>query len=62
MVQNPPANAGDVGFIPGQGTKIPHVTWPKNKLNKILKKKVAEENHRMLLATCVFNTTANILE
>ena len=24
MVENPPANAGDVGSIPGQGTKIPH--------------------------------------
>ena len=25
MVKNPPANAGGVGWIPGQGTKIPHV-------------------------------------
>ena len=24
MVKNPPYNAGDVGSIPGQGTKIPH--------------------------------------
>ena len=24
MVKDPPANAGDVGSIPGQGTKIPH--------------------------------------
>ena len=24
MVKNPPANAGDRGSIPGQGTKIPH--------------------------------------
>ena len=24
MHENPPANAGDVGSIPGQGTKIPH--------------------------------------
>ena len=24
MVKNLPSNAGDVGFIPGQGTKIPH--------------------------------------
>ena len=24
MVKNPPANAGDVGSIPGWGTKIPH--------------------------------------
>ena len=25
MVNNAPYNAGDVGLIPGQGTKIPHV-------------------------------------
>ena len=24
MVKNPPSNAGDVGSIPGRGTKIPH--------------------------------------
>ena len=24
MAKNPPYNAGDVGLIPGQGTKIPH--------------------------------------
>ena len=24
MVKNPSANAGDVGSIPGQGTRIPH--------------------------------------
>ena len=26
MVKNPPSNTGDVGSIPGQGTKIPHAT------------------------------------
>ena len=26
MVKNPRSNAGDVGSIPGQGTKIPHAT------------------------------------
>ena len=25
MVKNPPYNAGGAGWIPGQGTKIPHV-------------------------------------
>ena len=25
-VKNPPPNAGDLGSIPGPGTKIPHVT------------------------------------
>ena len=24
VVKHPPSNAGDVGWIPGQGTKIPH--------------------------------------
>ena len=24
MVKNPPSNAGDVGSVPGWGTKIPH--------------------------------------
>ena len=24
VVKNPPPNAGDMGSIPGQGTKIPH--------------------------------------
>ena len=24
MVKNPPSNAGDIVFTPGQGTKIPH--------------------------------------
>ena len=24
LIKNPPSNAGDVGSIPGQGTKIPH--------------------------------------
>ena len=24
MVKNPPSNAGDMGSIPGQSTKIPH--------------------------------------
>ena len=26
VVKNPPSNAGDVGSIPGRGTKIPHAT------------------------------------
>ena len=25
------SNAGGVGSIPGQGTKIPHAAWPKEK-------------------------------
>ena len=26
VVKNPRSNAGDMGWIPGQGTKIPHAT------------------------------------
>ena len=26
MIKNVPSNVGDAGLIPGQGTKIPHVT------------------------------------
>ena len=30
MVKTSPSNAGGAGSIPGQGTKIPHTSWPKN--------------------------------
>ena len=30
VVENPPANAGDVGLIPGLGTKIIHATRQLN--------------------------------
>ena len=36
--------AGDVGLIPGQGTKIPHAMWSKTN-NKELKKR--EENTKL---------------
>ena len=26
VVKNPPSSSGDVGLIPGRGTKIPHAT------------------------------------
>ena len=29
VVKNPPSNAGDTSLIPGQGTKIPHTSWPE---------------------------------
>ena len=31
VVESLPANAGGVGLIAGQGTKIPHATRPKKK-------------------------------
>ena len=30
MVRDSPCSVGDVCRIPGQGTKIPCATWPKN--------------------------------
>ena len=32
VVKNLPSNAGDVGSIPGQGTKIPHAAGQRNPL------------------------------
>ena len=29
MVKTSPSNARGVGSIPGQGARIPHVSWPK---------------------------------
>ena len=29
-VKNPPSNAGDAGFVPGQGTKIPHASGQRS--------------------------------
>ena len=34
MVKNLPAMAGDMGSIPNQGTKIPHVAWWSQKKKK----------------------------
>ena len=33
------SNAGSMGLIPGQGTKIPHATWWGQKIKQIKKKK-----------------------
>ena len=51
VVKNPPSNAGDVGSIPGRGTKIPHAMGQLNlhattknphSQNKIKRKKKEE--------------------
>ena len=34
VVKNLPCNAGDMGSIPGQGTKILHATWRSKKKKK----------------------------
>ena len=40
VVKNLPANSGDTGLIPGQGTKIPQATaWPKNQTKPNKQKK-----------------------
>lgn len=30
VVRNSPSNVGGICWIPGQGTKIPRASWPKN--------------------------------
>ena len=30
VVQKLPSDAGGVGSIPGQGSEIPHASWPEN--------------------------------
>ena len=47
VVKTLPSNAGNLGLIPGRGTKIPHASWPRkqnikqkqfcNKFNKDFK-------------------------
>ena len=39
MIENLPSNAGVVGLLPGQGTKIRHAIWCSQKFLKIEKKK-----------------------
>ena len=34
VVKNPPCNAGDMGSIPGQGTKILHATGQQGELHE----------------------------
>ena len=34
VVKTSPSTAGGAGSIPGQETKIPHASWPKNQSNK----------------------------
>ena len=41
VVKNLPANAGDMGSIPGQGTKTPHATG-----------QLTEPEHQRLTPTC----------
>ena len=36
MVWTSPSNSAGVSWIPGQGAKISHASWPKNKTEAIL--------------------------
>ena len=38
VVKTSPSNAGGAGSIPGQGVKIPHASWPKDKEKNIKQK------------------------
>ena len=61
MVETSLSNAGDVGWIPGWGAKIPHVSRPKtqnlkqkqycNKLNKDSKKKTQTKPRESILGS-----------
>ena len=43
MVKTLPSNAGDMGLIPGQRAKVPHIkAYSKNKQNK---KNTIEQEH-----------------
>ena len=34
VIKTSPSNAGGMGLIPGQGAKIPHVSWPEKPKHK----------------------------
>ena len=40
VIKTLPSNAGGVGLIPGQGTKIPYAVWCSQ--NRKIKKKISE--------------------
>ena len=46
VVKNLPSNAGDMGSIPGQGTKIPHVTGQLPSPRATTREKPARHNER----------------
>ena len=45
VVKDPPVYAGDMGSIPGQGTKIPHATNRVHEL-KILQRKIPHDSNK----------------
>ena len=54
-VKNLLCNAGDMGMIPGQGTKIPHAVegpvQPNKQLNIVKKNKVHHETNKIYTDT-----------
>ena len=48
------STAGGMGQITGQGTKIPHATWPKKKL-KEGKREQQDPSHNLLSTSHFFN-------
>ena len=53
MLKNPPSNAGDVGLIPGQGTKIPRAT------EQLSPRAATTEQRKILHATTRPDTAIN---
>ena len=45
VVKTPPSNAGGVGSIPGQGTKVPHAAGCGQKSLKKKKKNLISKRH-----------------
>ena len=51
VVKNLPFNAGDVGSIPGWGTKVPHTTGSDMHFRKILVSQMVKGENVGLLGT-----------
>ena len=47
VVKNPPSNAGDMGLIPGRGTKIPHAMGQLSPHATTTKAACLTERHRV---------------
>ena len=47
VVKNPPSNAGDVGLIPGQGTKVPHDSGQLSWHPQLLSSRASNERARV---------------
>ena len=56
VVKNPPSNAGDVGSIPGRGTKIPHAMGQLSLLAATTEPACSGAHVSQLESTCATTT------